>query len=209
MVIIMAMFGTAEQALLAFPEERPVFLREYSTNHYSVVSYFVSRLTMEAFTTALQCFLQILICYFLIGFQSNFFMLFLNVYVLAMASTALAVMLGCSIEDPKLGSEMLSLLFVPQMLFAGFFVIPELIPVWLRWARYICPLTYSVRISLAEEFGDGCGSEQADENCANLLDTIEADPDEEWWNWLVILGLFVVFRLLALFILRQKAVKFF
>lgn len=57
---------------------------------------------------------------------------FANCYMLAMASTAMAVMLGCSVEDPKLGQEMLPLLFVPQMLFAGFFVAPDLIPIWLR-----------------------------------------------------------------------------
>jgi hypothetical protein len=54
MVLLMGMFGTAQPALLGFPAERPVFLREYSTNHYSVVSYFASRLTMEAFLTGLQ-----------------------------------------------------------------------------------------------------------------------------------------------------------
>jgi ABC-2 type transporter len=59
MVLLMSMFGTAQPALLAFPEERPVFLREYSTNHYSVVSYFVSRLTMEAFITALQILVMV------------------------------------------------------------------------------------------------------------------------------------------------------
>ena len=46
-------------------------------------------------------------------------MYFVSVYSLAMASTALAVLLGCSVEDPKLGQEMLPLLFVPQMLFGG------------------------------------------------------------------------------------------
>ena len=209
MVVMMGMFGTAQPALLSFPEERPVFLREYSTNHYSVISYFVSRLTMEAVITALQTLVQIVISYFLIGFQSNFFIFFLNVYVLAMSSTALAVMLGCAVEDPKLGQEMLPILFVPQMLFAGFFVIPELIPIWLRWARYICALTFSVRIALVEEFGDGCGNAKGDENCANLLVAIEADPDETWWNWLVLVGLFIFFRLLAFYILQQKAVKFF
>jgi ABC-2 type transporter len=50
----MAMFGSAQPALLAFPTERPVFLREYSTNHYSVVSYFLSRFTMEVVITAAQ-----------------------------------------------------------------------------------------------------------------------------------------------------------
>ena len=124
MVLLMSMFGTAQPALLAFPEERPVFLREYSTNHYSVVAYFMARFTMEATVTALQVLLQLLITYYLIGFSSSFAMLWLTIYALAMSSTALSVLLGCAVEDPKLGQEMLPLLFVPQMLFAGFFVRP-------------------------------------------------------------------------------------
>jgi len=132
MVLLMGMFGTAQPALLGFPAERPVFLREYSTNHYSVVSYFVSRLTMEAFLTALQVLVANVITYFMIGFQLSFGIFYGASYALAMASTAIAVALGCSVEDPKLAQEMLPILFVPQMLFAGFFVTPNLIPVWLR-----------------------------------------------------------------------------
>ena len=67
MVCLMSMFGTAQPALLAFPEERPVFLREYSTNHYSVISYFVSRLTMEAFITALQILVQVSSVFSIVG----------------------------------------------------------------------------------------------------------------------------------------------
>jgi ABC-type multidrug transport system permease subunit len=202
MVLLMSMFGTAQPALLAFPEERPVFLREYSTNHYSVLSYFMSRLTMEAVVTALQVLIQVLISYYLIGLQAGFGIVYLTVYMLAMASTASAVFLGCAVEDPKLGQEMLPILFVPQMLFAGFFVTPDLIPVWLRWARYLCALTYAVRIALVEEFPAGTGADA-------LLETVEADRDGTWWNWLVLLGIFVGFRLMALIVLRQKATKFF
>jgi ABC-type multidrug transport system permease subunit len=202
MVLLMSMFGTAQPALLAFPEERPVFLREYSTNHYSVLSYFMARLTMEAFITALQVLVQVLISYFLISLQSGFGIFFLTVYALAMASTASAVFLGCAVEDPKLGQEMLPILFVPQMLFAGFFVTPDLIPAWLRWARYLCALTYAIRIALVAEFPEGTGAD-------DLLETIEADRDETWWYWLLLVGLFIVFRVMALIVLRQKATKFF
>mmetsp|Transcript_26074 Transcript_26074/g.46209 ORF Transcript_26074/g.46209 Transcript_26074/m.46209 type:complete len:83 (-) Transcript_26074:985-1233(-) len=76
---------------------------------------------------------------------------------------------------------MLPILFVPQMLFAGFFVAPELIPIWLRWARYLCTLTYAVRIALVEEFGDGCPNEDGQDPCKQLLETVDADPDETWW----------------------------
>ena len=209
MVMMGGMMGTAQQALLTFPQERPVFLREYSTDHYSVVSYFLSRLTMEATLTALQILVMVLISFWLIGFNSGFGIFYLNVYMLAMASSALAVVLGSAVEDPKLGQEMAPILFVPQMLFAGFFVSPELIPAGLRWLRYIYALTYTMRIAAAEEFGYGCGGGQADLNCDNLLESMSADPEETWWNWLVLFTLFVAFRVLALFILRRKATKFF
>lgn len=129
-----------------------------------------------------------------------------TVYALAMASTALAVLLGCSVEDPKLGQEMLPLLFVPQMLFAGFFVTPELIPVWLRWARYLCTLTYSIRILLVEEFS-GCSDQYP--GCRSVITDVGADEDETWWNWLVLVALFAMFRVGALMVLRKKATKFF
>ena len=209
MVLMMSMFGTAQPALLAFPDERPVFLREYSTDHYNVLSYFSARLTMEAFVTFFQILLQCTITYFLIQFTMNFFLLVGAVYALAMASTAYAVLLGCSVEDPKLGQEMLPLLFVPQMLFAGFFVAPELIPSWLSWAQYLCSLTYGVRIVAIAEFDDCNGEDRGQENCDMMLKNIGANEDEQWWYWLVLVCIFVVARIAALFVLKRKATKFF
>ena len=58
---LLSMVGAAQPALISFPSERPVFVREYSTNHYSVLSYFLSRFVLEAVVTALQC-LMIVSC---------------------------------------------------------------------------------------------------------------------------------------------------
>ena len=107
MVLLMSMFGTAQPALLSFPEERPVFLREYSTSHYTVGAYFSSRLTMEAFITGCQMFVSTIITYFMIDFQINFGLFYASAYSLAMASTALAVLLGASLENAKVATEML------------------------------------------------------------------------------------------------------
>ena len=231
MVMLMGMFGTAQPALLAFPEERPVFLREYSTNHYNVFSYFLSRLTMEAFITFLQVtvqvscawfvsrysarsplltfLIQIVITYFMIGFQANFGEFLVIAYALAMSSTALAVLLGCAVEDPKLAQEMLPILFVPQMLFAGFFVAPSLIPAWLRWAQYLCSLTYAIRLALVAEFDRDCGSPDANASCKRVLNSIDARQDDVWWYWVVLVGLFAFFRVAAVAVLRKKATKFY
>lgn len=94
LVLMMSMFGTAMPSLLAFPEERPVFLREYSTDHYSVGAYFVSRLTTEAIVTFPQMLLSTTLTYFLIDLQMAFGYLLAVVYTLAMTSTAVAVLLG-------------------------------------------------------------------------------------------------------------------
>ena len=150
---------------------------------------------------------QSFITYLMIDFQMNFGLYIGITYALSMASTALAVMLGSSVEDPKLASEMLPLLFVPQMMFAGFFVAINLIPTWLRWAQYLCALTYATRLMAIAEF-DGCEG-AGSENCESIIsDTLQADPDEIWWYWLVLIALWLVFRMLGLGILTKKASKF-
>mmetsp|Transcript_28345 Transcript_28345/g.65742 ORF Transcript_28345/g.65742 Transcript_28345/m.65742 type:complete len:551 (-) Transcript_28345:852-2504(-) len=205
--LMMGMFGTAQDALLSFPRERPVFLREYSTNHYSAISYFLSKFTMEIITVFLSMLLFITISYFLVDFQMKFWEYLFTTYCLALSSTALAVMLGSAVEDPKLASEMLPLLFVPQMLFAGFFVATDLIPIWLRWAQYLCTLTYAVRIISIAEF-EACKDPGA-QNCLDIIyGTLDADPDDTWWYWLVLICIFVVTRCLGLAILTKKASKF-
>lgn len=165
---------------------------------------------MEAFLTFLQMFLQCVITYFMVGFRANFGIFVAGIYTLSMASTAMAVLLGSAVEDPKLAIEMLPILFVPQMLFAGFFVATDLIPVWLRWAQYLCSLTYGLRILLVENF-QNCGGtdEELNESCNNLIDGVGADPGSVWWYWLVLLLIFAVLRTLALVVLRKKATKFF
>jgi hypothetical protein len=60
--------------------------------------------------------------YFMSDFQMDYLSFLRITYVLAMASTPMAVMLGSAVEDPKLATEMRPLFLVPQMLFAGFFV---------------------------------------------------------------------------------------
>jgi len=201
------MFGTAQPALLGFPTERPVFVREYSTNHYSVLSYFLAKFVMEALLTGLQTMVSAVIAYFLMAFQMSFEKFFLTLYALALSSNAVAVLLGSLTKDPNLAQELVPLLFVPQMFFAGFFVSIELIPGFLRWCQYICYLTYSVRIILVAEFGNCKG--EASVACDQLLKSVGVSEDDIWWNWLILIGIFFTFRITALMVLRSKATQFF
>lgn len=207
MVLMLGMFGTAQPSLLAFPDERPVFLREYSTNHYSVISYFVCRLILEASVTFVQIWVAVIVTYHLLAVTMNIFLFFAIIYVLAMASTAVAVLLGCSVSDPKMGQEFLPVLFIPQLLFAGFFVPTEYIPQWLRWAQYLCSLTYAVRLALEGEFKD-CAEEE-NQFCEDILTVSNVYQMDIYIYWIILLALFVFFRISALLVLKRKASMFY
>lgn len=144
----------------------------------------------------------------MVGLQSGFFHFLAIEFGLAMASTAVAVLLGCAVEDPKMATEFLPLLFVPQLLFAGFFVRTDLIPSWLRWAQYLCSLTYGVRLALLAEFGD-CAKASEKNPCSELLDVNQVKEDETGMYWALLWSLFVMFRLGGLALLRMKATKFY
>mmetsp|Transcript_38595 Transcript_38595/g.80883 ORF Transcript_38595/g.80883 Transcript_38595/m.80883 type:complete len:593 (+) Transcript_38595:216-1994(+) len=53
-LLISTMFGVAQSSLMEFPKDRPVFLREYSTNHYSVLPYFLAKFSLECVTVMTQ-----------------------------------------------------------------------------------------------------------------------------------------------------------
>jgi hypothetical protein len=213
MVMISAMFGSGQPTLLEFPAERPMFMREYSTGTYSVITYSIAKLTMEVPILFLQCVVQFLLVYFMIGFQGNFLILVLGAFGTGVASSSLAVLLGCLVDDVKQATEMAPLLFVPQILFAGFFIRTSLIPVYMRWAQYLCALKYGLNLVLMEEFSasqDSCQeSEEAAMNCAKILDDNNI-VKEDWWVYvLVLLSLFVGLRVIAMSVLAKKAVKFY
>lgn len=211
MALLANVFSTALPSLVSFPEERPVFLREYSTNHYSVATYFLSRLVIELLITAAQVTVSSVITYFLVGFNAHYGIFWAGIYLMACASTALGVLIGSSVKNPSVAVEFLPLVFMPQILFSGFFVPANLMPDWLAWIRFICPLTYGVRIVVAAEFDDSCEVPLGNVTnfCDKFLENVGADVDDYWWNFLVLAGLFVFLRLLALFVLKRKAAHFY
>jgi len=205
LVLLSNMLPCALPSMLAMPEERPVFLREYTTNHYSVLAYFLSKLAIEALMAAFQVTLSCVILYFMIGFSINFRIFWSILYLASMLATAQAVMIGCAVENPTMAVEFFPLVFLPQLLFAGFFVPPHLMPFWLRWLHYVFPMTYLLRLLLLGEFDN----DRPCFLCMTILDNTEADPNESWWYWSMLAILFVIFRLFALFILTAKAKKFY
>jgi ABC-2 type transporter len=209
-LMVFSIIGCAQPAIMFFPEERPIFLREFSTRHYKVLPYFMSRLCMEIIITFIQLLLINVIMYFCCKFKGTFRVYFAASYALALSSTALAVTLGVIARgNAKVSQQLLPVVMLPQFVFCGFFVSPKLVPRLLQWVTYICPLTYAVRIIAVEEFSDCGDNPLAQLNCNMLLLNLEANADDVWWYWIAIIALFVAFRLVALYLLRKNATTFY
>ena len=206
-VAINAMFGTSQSILLAFPFERPMFLREYATGTYTAVAYFIGKISWELPMCFLQTLVGWILTYFMCNFQGSFIYLLLTMWGLSICSNSLALVLGCLVNDVKDASEMSILVYVPQMLFAGFFIRLSQIPVYVRWAQYLCALKYAMDLLIVIEFDPTLGSCQgaAAANCHSLFTDNDVSKHSWWIYFLIVFGIFAVSRVIGGILLVQRA----
>lgn len=205
------MFGSAQPSLLEFPFERPMFMREYAVGTYGTFAYTLGKFVLELPIAIAQCLVQLIIVYFMAELQGNFFVILSATFSVGVVSSAVAILLGCIVTDPKQAVEMIPVVLVPQILFAGFFIRTSMIPYWLRWAQYLCSLKYGVNIFLINEFAsfrESCSGDAA-ENCALVKDKNNVEPNQVWVYYVVLLGIFLFCRVMAMHFLSKKALRFY
>jgi ABC-type multidrug transport system ATPase subunit/ABC-type polysaccharide/polyol phosphate export permease len=206
-ILISTMMGQSQTALTIFSSERPLFLREYSTNHYGIVPYFLSHLATEALQCLVAVMVQTVIVYYMIGFQMTFVQFFIISYALAMTSTAVSVWLGSIFTESKSAEALFTLVVVPQFYFSGVFIATNLIPPWVAWGQYLCSLKYAAGLGYLYEFSN-CEPGLATVNCQNVMIQNNIKTKDEWWHWVALLTLFCGFRGAALMVLRKKGRDF-
>jgi ABC-type multidrug transport system ATPase subunit/ABC-type multidrug transport system permease subunit len=200
MVAINAMFGSVQPAILTFPSERPVFLREHASQMYGVVAYFLSKTVVEFVLLIVQMFIVVVVDYWAMGFHGNFFTLVFALFFVGAASSSIGLLFGCSIRDIKTAIEVTPLAFVPQILFAGFFIKMEQIPVFLRWLQYASGLKWGVNIVLVNEFANSNVT-----GAAFLLEANDAEEDMVGVYYAVLIAIIVSVRCLSMVRLRAAS----
>lgn len=209
---IATMMGSAQPVMLTFPQERPVFLREYAAKQYGVVPYFVSKTIVEMPVILFAAVLQFLVSYWLMGLQGNFLLLVIVSWLLAITSSALALIVGCGVASVEKAIQFGPLVLLPQMLFSGLFVPINSIPASLRWVQYVCPLKYAINILGMVEFWyvkeelDSCQPGQCPgfELRKGLLEAQSIYFDQWATNLGLLIVLYFVFRILACTLLWRK-----
>jgi hypothetical protein len=95
--------------------------------------------------------------------------------------------------------------------YVGFFIRTSLIPIFLRWAQYLCAIKYAINLVLLTEFNllnKSCQGAAA-MNCKNVLINNDIKVEDTYIYILVMFGLFLVFRIIGAAILIKKARRFY
>jgi len=217
---IASMMGAAQPILLTFPSERPVFLREYAAKQYGVVPYFVSKTLMEMPVVFLTQIVTYLVSYWIMGLHGSFIDLVLIGWALGLASSSLGLVVGCAVSSAQKAIQLAPLALIPQMLFSGLFLPIKKIPSSLRWVQHLCPLKYAIDLAALTEFSyvhdriDECESGKQPSACLTehpgdyLRQDLLQNQGVEWDDWstdlIVLVALFVGFRVIATFLLWRK-----
>ena len=138
-------FNAIQNVILIFPDERPVFLREVNNNMYKTAPYFWAKIISELPFSILTPTLFGVIVYYAIGYRSDAsnFMVFLAILILIYnASSGYSLIISASFSDKQLAVTLTPVLIIPFMLFAGFFVSSDNIPVFLKEFEYLSIFKY-------------------------------------------------------------------
>lgn len=191
--------------LLTFLSERPVFLREYANKMYGVWPYFVSKSIIEIPFQALIPFMVAIITYFAVGLTAEADRFFLHALILildVLCATSFGFFVGCAVTNESAANALVSLLMLPFILFAGYFVNLDDVYVWLRWIEYISPIRYSTEALIRIEF------ENNDKYSAYTAPYDKLNYNIGLSNCIIVLAaLSIAFRVLALVFLKVTVAR--
>ncbi len=195
---VFAMFASGQGLLIAFPFERPVVLREYSNGLYGIGTYVFSKLTIEYPILFANVLVLGTIVYFMEGMVGEYLLILMGMALLATATAGTALAFGSSLRNVENVVELGFLLFVPQILFSGFFVTIEQIPALLRWGQWLCSMKYAINILYIAEFKDLNGATQ-------LFDQSDVNQDLLWAYVAVLIGITTATTVLAIVMLKHQS----
>mmetsp|Transcript_61622 Transcript_61622/g.144470 ORF Transcript_61622/g.144470 Transcript_61622/m.144470 type:complete len:691 (-) Transcript_61622:22-2094(-) len=232
-VAINAMMGSITWAVTVFQNERSCFLREASGGYYTRFSYFVSKTLFEIPVVGFTNVVSILAVYWLMDFKANPLCLMAELALLSFASSSIVCCLSAQANTAEQAYALAPIAQIPQFAFAGILLPNQMVPMSLRWMKYLCPLYYGMVMMTNSEFAhvfeayarceeevknDLAGATEVElaqamhNKCPGAVIQVRAlqeqgvEADAFWWPaFSMCVIFFFAFRLLGVFILWRKS----
>lgn len=157
-------FDSMFQALMAFPQERVVCLKERASGSYRLSAYFMAKTTSDAPVRIILPLLYMVVSYWMAGIDNRFSVFIGTIgctLLSVVAGEAIGLFVGAAIYDMEKAITVMTVFTLALMLLGGFFV--QNVPYWIEWGKYISPFKYAFDSSLQLVFDrpvpcDGSGA---------------------------------------------------
>ena len=153
-LITNSIMGNMMPILSVFSSERAVFIREHSSGLYSLRSYFFSKILVEMPFNIVLPVIFATIVYFLCGFQGNYAKFMAATVVCCNCGAVLGIFAGSLFSELTMALNIVPVLFLPLMLFSGFMINTNSIPVYFDWIKWCSPIKYGFEAVMRIEFTD-------------------------------------------------------
>ncbi|XP_019882321.1 ATP-binding cassette sub-family G member 1 isoform X3 [Camponotus floridanus] len=210
--MLFLMYTSMTITILSFPLELPVLLKENFNRWYSLKSYYLAITLSDIPFQIIFCVMYVTIVYFSTSQPADMtrFLMFLSTCLLiSFVAQSVGFVVGAAMNVQN-GVFLAPVMSVPFLLFSGFFVSFDAIPIYLRWITYLSYIRYGFEGTALTIYGYGreklkcfqvyCHFKNP-EMTLEELDMLDADFT---LDILALLLIFVVLRIAAYFFLRWK-----
>ncbi|XP_053373342.1 protein white-like [Mercenaria mercenaria] len=220
-------FSNVFGVLNAFPLETPIFFREYGIGLYRVDIYFLCKSFSELPTFIIIPIVFCAITYWMVGLYSTFsaFLFFTGVMLLVSnISVSFGYIVSTSANSVTTALALAPPLMIPLIMFGGFFLNKDSVPVYFIWLEYLSWFKYANELIAINQWEDvdtipctnNTGSASGDDakpgpkRCLydsgqDVIDYLNFDKDNLWLDLGVLIGMMFAYRLVAYIILLLKA----
>lgn len=148
-------FDSMMGALMAFPAERAVVLKERASGSYHLSAYFMAKTSSDAPVRLTLPFLYMCTSFWMAGVSTRFAVFVSSTcctLLSVMAGEALGLLVGTSISDLTKAMTVMIVSGLFLMLLGGFYV--QSIPPFVAWVQYLSPFKYAFAASLQLVFDE-------------------------------------------------------
>lgn len=142
--MLFLMYTSMTITILSFPLEMPVLIKENFNRWYSLRSYYLAITVSDMPFQAIFCVVYVVIVYLLTSQPLEWFrfsMFLSSCLLISFVAQSVGLVVGAAMNVQN-GVFLAPVMSVPFLLFSGFFVSFDAIPVYLRWITYLSYIRY-------------------------------------------------------------------
>jgi len=220
-VIVNQSFASVTALVNSFPSERVLFMREHGNRMYSLFSFYMSKVFSDTPFQILTTTIFATIIFWMIGFSNSVadYLYFLLILILvANVGSALGLMIGILAPNSSVAIAVTPAVLLPFMIFSGFFVNSDSIPVYFIWVPWISFVQYGFHALVINQFSHitfTCpnsvdqlpGGQCRIQNGQQLIDQLHFGGRSIAIDICVLIAMYFVYRVLGFLALIYRAHK--